>query len=44
MKQIMITGPSGQLGLALHQLLKEKTEYKLLRTDAFESADGDVTA
>ena len=34
MKKIMITGAAGQLGLALNRLLKEKTQYILLRTNA----------
>lgn len=44
MKRIMITGASGQLGLALHRLLKEQDNYELLRTDAFESEDGIIKA
>lgn len=44
MKLIMITGASGQLGRALHSLLNNKNEYKLLQTDAFASEDGEVTA
>lgn len=34
MRRIMITGASGQLGLALLRLLKEKEQYELFRTDA----------
>ena len=44
MKRIMITGASGQLGLALYRLLKDKTEYELLRTDASANAEGTVQA
>ena len=44
MKRIMITGASGQLGLALYSLLKDKQEYELLRTDAISSEDGAVQA
>ncbi|MDF2944307.1 MAG: hypothetical protein K0S01_3165 [Herbinix sp.] len=44
MKRIMITGASGQLGLALHRLLKGQAEYELFRTDAFASEDGSVHA
>lgn len=44
MKRIMITGASGQLGLALYSLLKDKPEYELLRTDAVSSEDGAVMA
>jgi dTDP-4-dehydrorhamnose reductase len=44
MKNIMITGASGQLGLALYYLLKDKDVYRLLRTDAFENPDKTVTA
>lgn len=34
MKRIMITGASGQLGLALYRLLKGQAQYELLRTDS----------
>ena len=44
MKRVMMTGASGQLGLALFRLLKEKKEYELLRTDAVASEDGSVQA
>ncbi len=44
MKRIMITGASGQLGLALYRLLKDKPEYELLRTDAITDEDGAVQA
>lgn len=44
MKRIMITGASGQLGLALQQLLKEKEEYQLYRTDTIAREDGTITA
>lgn len=44
MKKIMITGASGQLGLALHCLLKDKVEYELLRTDTFTSDDGEIAS
>lgn len=42
MKRVMITGAVGQLGLALNRLLKDKKEYQLFRTDAFESEDKSV--
>ena len=42
MKRIMITGASGQLGLALNRLLKGQDNYELLRTDAFASEDGTI--
>ncbi len=44
MKRIMITGASGQLGLALHRLLKDKMQYELLRTDAFANIETSVKA
>lgn len=44
MKRIMITGASGQLGLALYHILKDKSQYQLLRTDALASYDGQVEA
>lgn len=44
MKCIMITGASGQLGLALYRLLKGQSQYELLRTDVFASEDGTVQA
>lgn len=44
MKRIMITGASGQLGLALFRLLKDQSRYELLRTDVFTSDDGAVEA
>lgn len=44
MKRILITGASGQLGLALYRLLKDKPEYELLRTDAVSGEDGAVHA
>ena len=34
MKRIMITGASGQLGLALYRLLKDQAQYELLRTNS----------
>lgn len=40
----MITGASGQLGLALHRLLKDRADYIQLRTDASASPDGTVAA
>lgn len=40
----MITGASGQLGLALNCLLKGRSEYELYRTDAFANIDGTVEA
>ncbi len=42
MKRIMITGASGQLGLALYQLLKGDDQYELLRTDVITSDDGAI--
>ncbi len=42
MKRIMITGAAGQLGLALNRLLKDRKEYELLRTDAFQGPDKSV--
>lgn len=44
MKRIMITGASGQLGLALFHLLKNRSQYELLRTDVFTSDDGAIQA
>lgn len=44
MKRIMITGASGQLGLALFRLLKDQSQYELLRTAHFTSDDGAVEA
>ena len=44
MKRIMITGASGQLGLALYELLKSQSQYELLRTDVFASDDGAIQA
>ncbi|MDF2905978.1 MAG: hypothetical protein K0R34_1299 [Herbinix sp.] len=44
MKRILITGASGQLGLALFRLLKGQSQYELLRTDVFTSDDGAVQA
>ncbi len=44
MKRIMITGASGQLGLALFQLLKSQSQYELLRTDVFTSDDKAIQA
>lgn len=44
MKRIMITGASGQLGLALYQLLKGQSQYELLRTDAAANEDGSIQA
>jgi dTDP-4-dehydrorhamnose reductase len=38
----MITGAVGQLGLALNRLLKDNEEFKMYRTDAFESVDKTV--
>jgi len=40
----MITGASGQLGLALHYLLMNQTKYELLRTDALAGAEGEIKA
>ncbi len=39
MRKIMITGASGQLGLALYHLLQGNTEYELFRTDAAENKE-----
>jgi len=44
MKQIMITGAGGQLGLALQRLLKGQAQYELYRTDANASEDGSIHA
>lgn len=44
MKKVMITGASGQLGLALYRLLHDNAAYELLRTNAFASEDSAVTA
>ncbi len=42
MQKVMITGASGQLGLALYRLLKDNPGYALLRTNAFASEDGTI--
>lgn len=42
MKSIMITGASGQLGRALYQLLADRKEYQVYRTDALEGLDADI--
>ncbi len=42
MKRIMITGASGQLGLALYRVLKGNEEYQLYLTDALSSVDQTV--
>jgi dTDP-4-dehydrorhamnose reductase len=42
MKRIMITGAKGQLGLALNRLLKDRDEYELLYTDAYDDEDKNV--
>jgi len=39
MQKVMITGASGQLGLALYRLLKDNPGYRLLRTNAFANED-----
>lgn len=44
MKRIMITGASGQLGLALHSLLKDHPQYELFRTDATAQAEAGIRA
>ncbi len=44
MRRIMITGASGQLGLALYRLLKGQSQYELLRTDVFTGEDGAIQA
>ena len=44
MKRIMITGASGQLGLALFRLLGSQSQYELLRTDVTTSDDGAIQA
>lgn len=44
MRKIMITGASGQLGLALYHLLQGNSEYELFRTDAAENKEQLVEA
>ncbi len=44
MRRIMVTGASGQLGLALYRLLKGQSQYELLRTDVITSDDGAIQA
>lgn len=44
MKRIFITGASGQLGLALNRLMKDREDYLPCRTDAAASEDGMVKA
>lgn len=44
MERILITGASGQLGLALNRLLTDSDKYLLYRTDAVASVDGTVKA
>lgn len=44
MKRIIITGASGQLGLALNRLLKDRKEYKLYQTDVTGDKERDITS
>ncbi len=44
MERILITGASGQLGLALNQLMAGQDSFEILRTDAGRSEDGTVQA
>lgn len=44
MERVFITGASGQLGLALQQLMSGQERYQVLRTDAVSSGDGLVQA
>ena len=44
MKKVMITGASGQLGLALYRLLQDNSAYELLRTNAFANEDSTIQA
>jgi dTDP-4-dehydrorhamnose reductase len=44
MQKVMITGASGQLGLALYRLLQDDSAYELLRTNALASEDKQVQA
>ncbi len=44
MQKVMITGASGQLGLALYRLLQDDSVYELLRTNSFVSEDNQVQA
>lgn len=44
MELILITGASGQLGLALNHLLKNREEIEVYRTDTVKSEDGLVNA
>ncbi len=44
MERIFITGASGQLGLALNRLMSGQEEYRICRTDAVSSPDGEVQA
>jgi dTDP-4-dehydrorhamnose reductase len=44
MKRILLTGASGQLGLALNRLLPLNKEYQIYRTDTIESIDQRIKA
>jgi dTDP-4-dehydrorhamnose reductase len=44
MKRILLTGASGQLGLALNRLLPLSKEYQIYRTDTNESIDQRIKA
>ncbi len=44
MERIFITGASGQLGLALNRLMSGLKDYRICRTDASSSPDGEVQA
>ena len=44
MQKVLITGASGQLGLALYRLLQANSAYELLRTNAFADEDNKIQA
>ncbi|NLK28647.1 MAG: dTDP-4-dehydrorhamnose reductase [Clostridiales bacterium] len=44
MKKVLITGASGQLGLALNQLFKEKEDYIIYQTDRSEDSEHGIMA
>jgi dTDP-4-dehydrorhamnose reductase len=44
MQKVMITGASGQLGLALYRLLQDNSAYELLRTSAFANEGSTIQA
>lgn len=44
MKRIVITGASGQLGLAIHSLIKDCPQYELYRTDTTAQAEAGISA